>query len=148
MNNLIELLKALWEVGILPALLILTIGWASARFSRNKRLTALLGIAENAVNWAEVNFDGGQTQKAQAVKMITDYLMKADKAHLFTAKQIDDAIEWAVKEMKEGTVASSVVTAASSEDPVVSPASEAPVVSSADDSVVSSGATVASSAST
>ncbi|MBJ7680512.1 hypothetical protein HAU30_08560 [Weissella confusa] len=94
----------------------------------------MLGIAENAVNWAEVNFDGGQTQKAQAVKMITDYLMKADKAHLFTAKQIDDAIEWAVKEMKEGTVASS--------------ASEAPVVSSADDSVVSSGATVASSAST
>nr|WP_242458759.1 phage holin [Weissella confusa] len=134
MNNLIELLKALWEVRILPALLILAIGWASARFSRNKRLTALLGIAENAVNWAEVNFDGGQTQKAQAVKMITDYLMKADKAHLFTAKQIDDAIEWAVKEMKEGTVASS--------------ASEAPVVSSADDSVVSSGATVASSAST
>ena len=72
--------------------------------------------------------------------MITDYLMKADKAHLFTAKQIDDAIEWAVKEMKEGTVASSVVTAASSEAPVVSPASEVPVVSS--------GATVASSAST
>ena len=101
MNNLIELLKALWEVGILPALLILAIGWASARFARNKRLTDLLGIAENAVNWAEVTFDGGQTQKTQAIKMITDYFMKADKAHLFTAKQIDEAIEWAVKKMKE-----------------------------------------------
>ncbi len=61
----------------------------------------MLGIAENAVNWAEVAFDGGQTQKAQAIKMITDYLMKADKAHLVTAKQIDEAIEWAVKKMNE-----------------------------------------------
>lgn len=101
MNNLIEWLKALWEVGILPALLIFAIEYLSKRFARNKRLTALLGIAENAVNWAEVAFDGGQTQKAQAIKMITDYLMKADKAHLFTAKQIDEAIEWAVKKMNE-----------------------------------------------
>lgn len=104
MNNLINLVEALWESGILPTLLILLIGWLSSRFARNKRFTALLGIAENAVNWAEVTFDGGQTQKAQAIKMITDYLMKADKAHLFTAKQIDEAIEWAVKEMKKGTL--------------------------------------------
>ncbi|MBJ7681053.1 phage holin [Weissella confusa] len=104
MNNLITLAEALWQSGIAPALLILAIGWLSARFARNKRLTALLGIAERAVNWAEVTFDGGQTQKAEAIKTITDYLIKADKAHLFTAKQIDEAIEWAVKEMKEGTV--------------------------------------------
>lgn len=101
MNNLIELLKALWEIGILPALLILAMGWASERFTRNKNITVLLDIAEHAVNWAEVTFDGGQTQKAQAIKMISDYLMKADKAHLFTAKQIDEAIEWAVENMKE-----------------------------------------------
>ncbi|MBJ7686125.1 phage holin, LLH family [Weissella confusa] len=101
-NNLINLAEALWQSGIAPALLILGIGWASARFARNKRLTALLGIAENAVNWAQVTFDGGQTQKAQAIKMITDYLIKADKAHLFTAKQIDEAIELAVQEMKKG----------------------------------------------
>ena len=101
MNNLIEWLKALWEVGILPALLILAIGWLSSRFARNKRLTALLNIAEKVVKWAEVTFDGGQLQKAQAIKSITDYLMKADKAHLFTAKQIDEAIEWAVKKMNE-----------------------------------------------
>ncbi|WP_195308123.1 phage holin, LLH family [Weissella confusa] len=100
MNNLITLVEALWESGLLPALLILGIGWLSARFARNKRLTALLDISEHAVNWAQVTFDGGQTQKAQAIKMITDYLMKADKAHLFTAKQINEAIEWAVKEMK------------------------------------------------
>ena len=104
MNNLITLAEALWQSGIAPALLILVIGWLSARFARNKRLTALLGIAENAVNWAEVTFDGGQTQKAQAIKTITDYLMKADKAHLFTAKQIDEAIEWDVQEMKKGTI--------------------------------------------
>ncbi|WP_373383488.1 hypothetical protein ABZM74_001049 [Weissella confusa] len=104
MNNLITLVEALWESGILPALLILLIGWASARFARNKRLTTLLGIAERAVKWAEVTFDDGQMQKAQAVKMISDYLMKSDKAHLFTAKQIDEAIEWAVQEMKKGTL--------------------------------------------
>lgn len=103
MNNLITLAEALWQSGIAPALLILAIGWLSARFARNKRITALLGIAERAVKWAEVTFDGGQTQKAQAIKMITDYLMKADKAHLFTAKDIDEAIELAVKLMK-GTV--------------------------------------------
>ena len=101
MNNLIELLKALWEIGILPALLILAMDWASERFTRNKNITALLDIAEHAVNWAEVTFDGGQTQKAQAIKMISDYLMKADKAHLFTANQIDEVIEWAVAKMKE-----------------------------------------------
>ncbi|MBJ7654843.1 phage holin, LLH family [Weissella confusa] len=102
-NNLITFAEALWQSGIVPALLILAIGWLSTRFARNKRLTALLGIAENAVNWAKATFDGGQTQKAQAIKMITDYLMKADKAHLFTAKDIDEAIELAVKLMK-GTV--------------------------------------------
>ena len=99
-NNLIILVEALWQSGIAPALLILLIGWLSSRFARNKRLKTLLDIAENAVNWAEVTFDGGQTQKAQAITMITDYLMKADKAHLFTAKQIDDAIEQAVQDMK------------------------------------------------
>ena len=101
-NNLIILIEALWQSGIAPALLILVIGWLSARFARNKRLTALLGIAERAVKWAEVTFDGGQTQKAQAIKMISDYLIKADKGHLFTAKEIDEAIEWAVQEMKKG----------------------------------------------
>ncbi|MHC8519138.1 phage holin, LLH family [Weissella confusa] len=100
MNKLITIAEALWQSGIAPALLILGIGWASARFARNKRLTALLDIAEHAVNWAEVTFGGGKTQKAQAIKMISDYLMKADKAHLFTAKQIDEAIETAVKDMK------------------------------------------------
>ncbi|MCB5827566.1 phage holin [Weissella cibaria] len=100
-NNLITFAEALWQSGIAPALLILAIGWLSARFTRNKKITALLGIAEHAVNWAEVTFDGGQTQKAQAIKMITDYLVKADTAHLFTAKQIDEAIEWAVEKMKE-----------------------------------------------
>ena len=101
MNNLIILAEELWQSGIAPALLILGIGWLSARFARNKRLTALLILAARAVKWAEVNFDGGQTQKAQSIKMISDYLMKADKAHLFTAKQIDEAIEWAVKGMKK-----------------------------------------------
>lgn len=99
MSNLITLAEALWQSGIVPALLILAIGWLSARFARNKRLTTLLNIAEEVVKWAEVAFDGGQLQKAQAIKSITDYLMKADKAHLFTAKQIDEAIEWAVKKM-------------------------------------------------
>lgn len=100
-NNLIILAEALWQSGIVPALLILAIGWVSERFTRNKRLSILLGIAEAVVKWAEVTFDGGRTQKAQAIKSITDYLIKADKAHLFTAKQIDEAIEWAVGKMKE-----------------------------------------------
>ncbi|WP_270774387.1 phage holin, LLH family [Weissella confusa] len=100
-NNLITFAEALWQSGIVPALLILAIGWVSERFTRNKRLTNLLGIAEAVVKWVEVTFDGGPTQKAQAIKMIFDYLMKADKAHLFTAKQIDEVIEWAVAKIKE-----------------------------------------------
>ena len=101
MNNLITIAEALWQSGIAPALLILAIGWLSARFAHNKRLTDLLSLSERAVKWAEVTFDGGQTKKAQAIKMISDYLIKADKAHLFTAKEIDEAIEQAVKLMKE-----------------------------------------------
>ena len=100
-NNLITFAEALWQSGIASALLILAISWASERFTRNKRLTNLLGMAEAVVKWAEVTFDGGQLQKAQAIKSMTDYLIKADKAHLFTAKQIDEAIEWAVEKMKE-----------------------------------------------
>lgn len=100
MNNLIEWLKALWEVGILPALLILAIEYLSKSFANNKRLTKLLGIAEGVVRWAEVTFDGGQTQKAQAIKQINDALLRQGIGQLFTAKQIDDAIETAVKNMK------------------------------------------------
>ena len=100
MNNLITIAEALWESGILPALLILDIGWLSARFARNKRLTALLDIAERAVKWAEMTFDGGQVQKAQAIKQINDALLRQGIGQLFTAKQIDDAIETAVKNMK------------------------------------------------
>ncbi|WP_099087809.1 hypothetical protein [Weissella cibaria] len=100
-NNLITFAEALWQSGIAPALLILAISWASERFTRNKRLTNLFGMAEAVVKWAEMTFDGGQLQKAQAIKSMTDYLIKADKAHLFTAKQIDEAIEWAVEKMKE-----------------------------------------------
>ena len=100
-NNLITFAEALWQSGIAPALLILAISWASERFTRNKRLTNLLGMAEAVVKWAEVTFDGGQLQKAQAIKSMTDYLIKADKADLLTAKQIDEAIEWAVEKMKE-----------------------------------------------
>ena len=100
-NNLITFAEALWQSGIAPALLILAIWWLSARFDRNNRLANLLGMAEAVVKWAEVTFDGGQLQKAQAIKSMTDYLIKADKAHLFTAKQIDEAIEWAVEKMKE-----------------------------------------------
>lgn len=83
MNNLITYAEALWDSGILPALLILAIGYLSKNFSNNRRLVELLKIASRAVQYAEVTFDGGQTQKAQAIK------------------QIDDAIETAVKTMKE-----------------------------------------------
>ncbi|WP_195517836.1 phage holin, LLH family [Weissella cibaria] len=100
-NNLITLVEALWESGILPALLILAIGWASARFARNRRLVELLKIASRAVQYAEVTFDGGQTQKAQAIKQLNDTLLRQGIGHWFTAKQIDDAIETAVKTMKE-----------------------------------------------
>ena len=100
-NNLITLVEALWESGILPALLILAIGWASARFARNRRLVELLKISSRAVQYAEVTFDGGQTQKAQAIKQLNDTLLRQGIGHWFTAKQIDDAIETAVKTMKE-----------------------------------------------
>lgn len=100
MNNLITYAEALWESGILPALLILAIGYLSKHFANNRRLVELLKIAGRAVQYAEVNFDGGQTQKAQAIKQLNDALLKHGMGKWFTAKQIDDAIEQAVKLMK------------------------------------------------
>ncbi|MBJ7653356.1 hypothetical protein C6P27_02655 [Weissella confusa] len=100
MNNLITYTDALWQSGIAPALLILAIGYLSKRFANNRRLVELLKIAEGVVRWAEVNFDGGQTQKAQAIKQLNDALLRQGIGHWFTAKQIDDAIETAVKNMK------------------------------------------------
>ena len=129
-NNLITLAEALWQSGIVPALLILAIGWLSARFARNKRLTNLLGIAEAVVKWAEVTFDGGQLQKAQAIKMISDYLMKADKAHLFTAKQIDEAIETVVKDLKGKSSASEAPVSSAKEAPASSASDQVTTTSS------------------
>lgn len=100
MNNLIELLKALWEIGILPALLILAIIQLRTVFKDNTNLQTVLDIAENAVSWAEDNFDGGAKQKAEALKFVSDELLKLDKAHLFTASEVDTAIERAVGKMK------------------------------------------------
>ncbi len=101
MNNLITYAEALWQSGIAPALLILLIGYLSKHFANNKRLTNLLKIAGRAVQYAEVTFDGGQTQKAQALRQLNDALLKHGMGKWFTAKQIDDAIETAVKMMKE-----------------------------------------------
>lgn len=100
MNSLIEWLKALWEVGILPALLILAIVQLRTVFKDKANLQTVLDIAEKAVNWAEDNFDGGTKQKAEALKFVSDELLKLDKAHLFTASEVDTAIEWAVGKMK------------------------------------------------
>ena len=100
MNNLIELLKALWEIGILPALLILLIVHLRTVVDGNAKMQTVLDIAEKAVSWAEDNFDGGAKQKAEALKFVSDELLKLDKAHLFTASEVDTAIEWAVGKMK------------------------------------------------
>lgn len=100
MNNLIEWLKALWEVGILPALLIWAFFHLRTVFKDNANLKTVLDIAEKAVSWAEDNFDGGAKQKAEALKFVSDELLKLDKAHLFTASEVDTAIEWAVRKMK------------------------------------------------
>lgn len=100
MNNLIELLKALWVIGILPALLILAIVHLQTVVDGNAKMQIVLDIAEKAVSWAEDNFDGGAKQKAEALKFVSDELLKLDKAHLFTAREVDTAIEWAVGKMK------------------------------------------------
>ena len=100
MNNLIELLKALWEIGILPALLILLIVHLRTVVDGDAKMQTVLDIAEKAVSWAEDNFDGGSKQKAEALKFVSDELLKLDKAHLFTAREVDTAIEWAVRKMK------------------------------------------------
>lgn len=100
MNNLIYFCEALWQSGIVPALLILLLGLLIAIFKGNKDVSVLLVIAKKAVEWAEQEFDGGETQKAHAISMVSKELLKLDKAHLFTAKQIDEAIEWAVSQMK------------------------------------------------
>ncbi|MDK9677249.1 phage holin, LLH family [Weissella cibaria] len=100
MDKLIELLKALWEVGILPALLILAIVHLRTVVDGNAKMTTVLDIAEKAVEWAEDNFDGGAKQKAEALKYVSDKLLKLDKAHLFTASEINTAIEWAVLKME------------------------------------------------
>lgn len=99
-NNLIIVLEALWQSGIAPALLILLLGLLIARFENNKDITVLLSVAKRAVEWAEQEFDGGAEKKAHAINMISKELIKLDKAHVFTAKQIDEAIEWAVLQMK------------------------------------------------
>lgn len=99
-NNLITFAEALWQSGIVPALLIFLFGLLIAHFDGNKDITTLLSIAERAVEWAQQEFDGGETQKAHAISMVSKELLKLDKAHLFTSKQIDEAIEWAVLQMK------------------------------------------------
>ena len=100
MDNFISVLQVLWQSGIAPALLIMLIGLLTAHFKGNQQASDLLQIAYKAVTWADTEFDGGVEQKSQAINKVAQDVEKLDKAHVFTVKQIDDAIEWAVKRMK------------------------------------------------
>lgn len=94
-----EIILFLWNTGILTA-----VAYAASRFfiahTKNKNLLLLEQWALQATQYAETHMQGSDEKKQVALNFLADRL-NANKLGLkFDAKQLDTAIELAVKQLK------------------------------------------------
>lgn len=94
-----EIILFLWNTGILTA-----VAYAASRFfiahTKNKNLLLLEQWALQATQYAETHMQGSDEKKQVALNFLADRL-NANKLGLkFDTKQLDTAIELAVKQLK------------------------------------------------
>lgn len=98
-----QLIIDLWCVGLIPCLLslLLVYLYKLAKTNNNDDLAKLATIAKSAVKWAEEHFATGEMKKAQALNRINKAIENSPLADVVTSKEVNQAIEDAVKELRQ-----------------------------------------------
>ena len=98
-KNIVDIILFLWNTGLLTAL-----AYAGSRFlvahTKNKNLLLLEQWALQATQYAEMYIQGSDEKKQVALNFLADRLNANKLGFKFDAKQLDTAIELAVKQLK------------------------------------------------
>lgn len=100
MNDLIKILTALWDSGIITAVAYFGIKLLKAH-TKNKNIAMFTSWAEQAVNYAEYTYKTGPEKRSAAYEFIADRIHQNKLGGKFSSKQIYGAIEKAVTELQK-----------------------------------------------
>ncbi|QIL50558.1 phage holin [Weissella coleopterorum] len=100
MDEVIKLVAALWDTGILSAVTFFVAKYIGAH-TKDKNLQLMSKWALQVVQYAETYAQvGGEQKKRTALMFLTNRLNANKLGYKFSTQQIDAAIELAVKELK------------------------------------------------
>lgn len=98
-QQLVNIVLFLYNTGLLTA-----VAYAASRFfiahTKNKNLLLLEQWALQATQYAEMHIQGSDKKKQVALNFLADRLNANELGFKFDAKQLDTAIELAVKQLK------------------------------------------------
>lgn len=100
MNDLIKILTALWDSGVITAVAYFGIKLLKAH-TKNKNIAMFTSWAEQAVNYAEYTYKTGPEKRSAAYEFIADRIHQNKLGGKFSSKQIYGAIEKAVTELQK-----------------------------------------------
>lgn len=100
MNDLIKMLTALWDSGIITAVAYFGIKLLKAH-TKNKNIAMFTSWAEQAVNYAEYTYKTGPEKRSAAYEFIAERIHQNKLGGKFSSKQIYGAIEKAVTELQK-----------------------------------------------
>lgn len=100
MNDLIKILTALWDSGIITAVAYFSIKLLKAH-TKNKNIAMFTSWAEQAVNYAEYTYKTGPEKRSAAYEFIAERIRQNKLGGKFSTKQIYGAIEKAVTELQK-----------------------------------------------
>ncbi len=100
MNDVIKVLSALWDSGIITAVAYFGIKLLKAH-TKNKNIAMFTVWAEQAVNYAEYTYKTGPEKRNAAYNFIVKRLRANNLIGKFSTEQVYGAIEKAVAELQK-----------------------------------------------
>ena len=100
MNDLIKILTALWDSGIITVVAYFGIKLLKAH-TKNKNIAMFTSWAEQAVHYAEYTYKTGPEKRSAAYDFIAERIHQNKLGGKFSTKQIYGAIEKAVTELQK-----------------------------------------------
>lgn len=100
MNDVIKVLSALWDSGIITAVAYFGIKLLKAH-TKNKNIAMFTVWAERAVNYAEYTYKTGPEKRNAAYNFIVKRLRANNLIGKFSTEQVYGAIEKAVTELQK-----------------------------------------------
>ncbi|SES23219.1 phage holin [Streptococcus gallolyticus] len=100
MNDVIRILTALWDSGIITAVAYFGIKLLKAH-TKNKNIAMFTSWAEQAVHYAEVTYKTGPEKKNAAYNFIVKRIRANNLIGKFSTEQVYGAIEKAVAELQK-----------------------------------------------